>query len=69
VEVGGEGGEGSRSANLWIEEAGNAVTVGAAPDNGACASRVANVRSVTVRSSLHEVCNEVLSFRHVETCS
>jgi hypothetical protein len=67
VEVGGEGGEGSRSANLWIEEAGNAVTAGAAP--GACGSRVANVRSVTVRSSLHEVCNEVLSFRHVETCS
>jgi hypothetical protein len=67
VEVGGEGGEGSRSANLWIEEAGNAVTAGAAP--GACASRVANARSVTVRSSLHEVCNEVFSFRHVETCS
>jgi hypothetical protein len=42
---GGGDGEGSGCVDLWMEEEGNVVTVGAAPSSGGCSNGVANVTS------------------------
>lgn len=42
---GGEGGEGSQSANLWVEEARRVVVAGAAPSGGAVVEGVAKAEA------------------------